>query len=153
MQVNCDEIKAMKKIILIFLIQISTAIYIFAQWDVKHVETENTTLNVIKFFDEDLGFAMGGSGKILRSTDQGENWVGATILADEVIADGSHKHFGWVRWVAKLNVPLGKHATVSVCSRATDTDGKTQAKTPPKERGYLYNGWSKVEVNVCMIAW
>jgi sulfite oxidase len=94
----------------------------------------------------------GGTGNAIArvevSTDQGENWVGATILADEVIADGSHKHFGWVRWVAKLNVPLGKHATVSVCSRATDTDGKTQAKTPPKERGYLYNGWSKVEVKV-----
>jgi len=86
----------------------------------------------------------GGSGNSIArvevSSDDGKSWSEATIKTEEVKKDQSSKSFGWVRWTAE--VPR----TAQVCCRATDTEGKTQCEISPKQRGYLYNGWSKVKV-------
>lgn len=95
----------------------------------------------------------GGTGNAIArvevSADGGKCWSEATLQASEVVADGSHKSFGWVRWVANLEVEVSSGAVaVDVCCRATDTAGTTQSEKPAKERGYLYNGWSKVQVAI-----
>ena len=60
------------------------------------------------------------------------------------MADGSSASFGWIRWTAKVD--RGAGATTSVCCRATDVQGNTQPQVAAKQRGYLYNGWSRVDV-------
>ena len=60
---------------------------IYAQWEVKHVSETNTTLNVIKFYNEDIGFAMGNDGLILKSTDQGESWLEIDDIIEGDIQD------------------------------------------------------------------
>jgi len=89
----------------------------------------------------------GGTGNSIArvevSTNNGETWTEAKIMNEEIEKDGSHKNFGWVRW----NVTIDKGESgvkKEVCCRATDAEGKTQAEISPKQRGYLYNGWSKV---------
>ena len=47
---------------------------LFAQWEVKYVDPDVLSLHKIAFFDQSLGFAMGTSGTILKTTDSGENW-------------------------------------------------------------------------------
>jgi sulfite oxidase len=89
----------------------------------------------------------GGSGNAIArvevSADGGETWSDADINTDEIKADGSQGSFGWVRWSAELEVGA---EVGSVCCRATDVEGKTQQEVPAKERGYIFNGWSKVDV-------
>ena len=91
----------------------------------------------------------GGSGNAIArvevSKDGGQSWAEAKVKAEEVKPDDSSKSFGWVRWEAEVEVEKGQDKTV-VCCRATDTEGKTQLEISPKERGYIYNGWSKVKV-------
>ena len=95
----------------------------------------------------------GGSGNAIArveiSTNGGESWADATMHVAEVKEDGSHSHFGWVRWSASIPMRPGRavgHGETSVCCRATDAEGITQREAPAKERGYVYNGWSKVNV-------
>lgn len=50
-----------------------------AQWLVSHqADFIHSKLNVIKFQDDGLGFAMGGLGQIFRSYDFGETWESFT---------------------------------------------------------------------------
>ena len=89
----------------------------------------------------------GGTGNPIASvevsTNDGTTWTTAKILSEEVEEDGSHKSFGWVRW--NVTIERGDDET-EVCCRATDSEGKTQVRVSPKQRGYLYNGWSKVSI-------
>ncbi|GMH78644.1 hypothetical protein TrLO_g14636 [Triparma laevis f. longispina] len=88
----------------------------------------------------------GGSGNAIArveiSTDGGKTWSSANIKNEEIKKDQSNKSFGWVRWSANVSA----ENTTEVCCRATDSEGKTQCEISPKQRGYIYNGWSKVEV-------
>ena len=90
----------------------------------------------------------GGTGnKIARvevSTDNGKNWQEAQLKTEEVLKDGSRSHFGWVRWTASVVAPTQGSSTV-VC-RATDSEGITQVEVSPKQKGYLFNGWSKMKI-------
>ena len=45
---------------------------------------------------------------------------------------------------------LDSVAPEPACSRcrASDADGQTQPRVSTKHKGYLYNGWSRVEVTV-----
>lgn len=61
-----------------------------AQWEVKNVnESIFSTLNVIKFHDSGLGFAMGtnGLGLMLKSEDFGETWQNIDSQIDGFISD------------------------------------------------------------------
>lgn len=88
----------------------------------------------------------GGSGnsiaKVEVSVDDGENWIEATLKAEEKAGtDQKHRDFGWVRWEAELPMQIKQ-----VCCRATDSASQTQPRISPKQRGYLFNGWSKLEI-------
>ena len=79
---------------------------------------------------------------------------------NEQHTSSSHKNFGWVRWERELELELelDKHSgensfsqqqgKVSVYCRATDSEGKTQPEVSTKKRGYLFNGWSKLDVAI-----
>ena len=95
----------------------------------------------------------GGSGNAIArveiSTNDGESWADATMHVAEVKEDGSHSHFGWVRWSATIPIQPAsaeRRKRTSICCRATDAEGNTQCEAPAKERGYVFNGWSKVRV-------
>ena len=87
----------------------------------------------------------GGSGLAVKrvevSSDDGATWRDATLLK-EAAPDDSAGAYGWVRW--SLDAPLAGSATF-VC-RATDAVGTTQPEVAPKNRGYIFNGWSKKTV-------
>jgi sulfite oxidase len=87
----------------------------------------------------------GGSGNAIArvevSTDGGATWQRARLQTDEIAEDGSEGCFGWVRWTAEL----AQGARTVVC-RATDSEGNVQPERPQKERGYIYNGWSRVDL-------
>ena len=88
----------------------------------------------------------GGTGnRIARvevSTDGGASWTSADMLP-EVVPDDSSSSFGWVRWMVRI--PLIEGRAEVVC-RATDAEGVTQPEVSPKQRGYLYNGWCRVNI-------
>lgn len=92
----------------------------------------------------------GGSGRAVArvdvSTDGGKNWIGATLHYDEVLRDDSSASFGWVRWTAQVPLRCREHGPTEVVARATDAAGTVQPEVAPKQRGYLYNGWSRVSV-------
>jgi len=113
--------------------------------EVKHKRASSQSL---QFEVSGVAYSGGTGNAIARvevSKDGGKNWTEAKLKTEEVIPDDSSKNFGWVRWVAQVEVEKGLGKTV-VCCRAFDTEGKTQIETTPKERGYIYSGWSKVEV-------
>lgn len=87
----------------------------------------------------------GGSGnsieKVEVSTDEGRSWSEATLKMEEKTRNRKHRDFGWVRWEAE--VPAGAQ---TVCCRATDSASVTQPRISSKQRGYLFNGWSKFEI-------
>lgn len=94
------------------------------------------------------------------SADGGQSWHTATLLRDEVVADDARTPHHWLRWVAR--VPLGATSDLgggrcvepgadrpcTVCCRAFDTNGQSQPKVSPQQRGYLYNGWFHVDLTV-----
>jgi sulfite oxidase len=73
------------------------------------------------------------------SSDQGGSWVGARLL-------GSLAPFAWRLWEAELSLRPGPGV---LWVRATDSEGGTQPQTAPWNfKGYLYNGWHRVSVQV-----
>jgi sulfite oxidase len=98
----------------------------------------------------------GGTGnaiaKVEVSADGGKTWSNASLKTHEVLKDGSQKNFGWVRWSAELETKTeggtGMAKTMTICCRATDSEGNSQMEVSDKQRGYLYNGWSKVNVTL-----
>lgn len=70
----------MKKICLLSLILIAILNHVSAQWEVNYIDsTSYSNLNVIRFYDNSLGLAMGSKSNIIRTTDQGENWQSINI--------------------------------------------------------------------------
>ena len=99
----------------------------------------------------------GAGGAAIRTvevtSDDGATWHQATLLYDEVLKDDtSGRPHHWLRWSAR--VPLGlagsrlKEGACVVSCRATDADGHAQPKVSQQHRGYLYNGWFMVTLDV-----
>lgn len=64
----------LKKIILAFALLFNSFLS-SAQWEVKHINSSSAEgISTIKFIDGNNGYAMGDSGLILKTTDQGETW-------------------------------------------------------------------------------
>ena len=64
----------MKKLILLFVVTLSTSLIINAQWN--YINQENTgDYRVIKFNNESEGWAMGDSCFIQKTTDGGDTWI------------------------------------------------------------------------------
>ena len=62
-------------------------------------------------------------------------------------------YYGWVRFSANIDMlsHQKKHpyqSNLTVMCRATDEVGLMQPEIDKKERGYLYNSWHKIEINV-----
>ena len=97
------------------------------------------------------GVAYPGAGgapieRVELSTDDGRSWHAATILREEVLPDDAKAPHHWVRWVAR--VPLSGAGAQTVCCRAMDLSGQTQPRVSEKQRGYLFNGWFRVDLTV-----
>ena len=100
----------------------------------------------------------GGSGRKIRkvevSIDGGKSWTDCKLLFKEIKKDDSTGFYGWVRFRTSVKVPTQNNSTnqvmlsdaITLVCRATDENGVVQPETSQKERGYLYNGWHKVEV-------
>lgn len=89
------------------------------------------------------GYALPGGKatveKVEVSTDGGKNWQPARL--DDDLGIGN-----WRLWSCAMDLRKGKH---KLAVRATDSAGRTQ----PEEgkwnlKGYLYNGWHRVDVEV-----
>ena len=89
------------------------------------------------------GFAFSGAPDIARvevSEDGGANWMEATL-------DPRHDPYAWRLW--SLPWAPKSAGTVTLLSRATDSQGSTQPRDPVwNPSGYLYNGWHSVQVEV-----
>ena len=98
----------------------------------------------------------GGRGTHIKSVevsvDNGETWEHSKLLFDEIKKDDSNAFFGWIRFQASVKIPSSRHGTknsrIVIMCRATDENGVVQPETSKKQRGYLYNGWHKVELKV-----
>ena len=99
----------------------------------------------------------GGSGKRMKSVelsvDNGKNWFPATILSDELQnVDINERSYSWVRFHSSIQLQSISKQLVDnhfvILSRAVDEDGLVQPEVSKKERGYLYNAWHKVKLNV-----
>ena len=105
-----------------------------------------------------LGVAYsGGSGnqvaKVDISVDNGMTWDPSKLLTNEIQSDNSSSFFGWVRFQASVVIPptypsSNLHNSSTILCRATDEGGMVQPETSPKERGYLYNGWHRVDIKI-----
>ena len=110
--------------------------------------------------------ANSGVDAVEVSADGGASWHAATLLRDEVLPDDARSPHNWLRWVAHVplprqlsastaNMPDGEAeagARCSVCCRAFDANGQSQPRVSQKQRGYLYNGWFKVNLAVAPAA-
>ena len=98
-----------------------------------------------------------GAGRRLRRGDQGgrgerrRRRAGTRRrAARQVLKDDATAPHHWLRWTAQL--PLGVGGGALRC-RASDADGGAAAARQHKHKGYLYNGWSRVEVTVTPSEW
>lgn len=101
----------------------------------------------------------GGSGaniaKVEVSIDDGKTWTEAHLLSAELepsVQKGDRCFFGWVRFRANIDLhqrPISSaERKISVCCRATDTNGVSQPQVSKKHRGYIYNGWHYTHPNL-----
>ena len=103
----------------------------------------------------------GGSGNAISrvevSVDGGTTWIDTKLLTQEadqseksMKSGGTRRNFGWVRWELELesSLVMNRGTHVTLCCRATDTEGITQPEVSTKHRGYLYNGWSKLDLKL-----
>ena len=100
----------------------------------------------------------GGSGKKISkvevSVDGGKSWLDSRLLFEEIKEDDSKGFFGWIRFRTSLKVStyvdslnqMKLTVPITLICRATDENGAVQPETSRKERGYLYNGWHKVDI-------
>lgn len=87
------------------------------------------------------GVAWTGEGRITRVDVQidGQPWTRATL-------EGPDHRFAWRSWRLPWTAEPGRHV---VRSRATDSNGQTQAETTPwNKSGYLWNTIDQVECEV-----
>ena len=97
--------------------------------------------------------ARGGALEAVEvSADGGHSWTAAELFRDEVLPDDARTPHHWLRWSADVPLPRGSGADGErrcvVCCRAFDLHGQSQPRVSPKQRGYLYNGWYKVDLTI-----
>ena len=100
----------------------------------------------------------GGSGRKIKkveiSIDGGKSWTDCILLLKEIKKDDSTGFYGWVRFRTHIKVPkvidsmrkVTFSTPITLICRATDENGVVQPETSKKQRGYLYNGWHKVDI-------
>jgi len=83
------------------------------------------------------GYEPATIAKVELSSDGGKTWSEAKLI-------GKSAPFNWQQWTAELDLPRGKHELI-LC--ATDSRGNmTPEKAAWNFKGYLYNGWHRVNV-------
>jgi sulfite oxidase len=71
------------------------------------------------------------------SPDGGKNWIAARL-------DSGTAPYCWQLWYADLDLKPGQH---TILARANDTTGAAMPeKSPWNAKGYLYNGWHRIEI-------
>ena len=65
----------MKKTILLFTTLISLNFVYSQEWKVVHSDPEGSDLRCIKFIDANIGFVVGKTGRVLKTTDSGTTWI------------------------------------------------------------------------------
>jgi sulfite oxidase len=91
------------------------------------------------------GYALPGGeaastiAKVEVSRDGGRSWMSAKLI-------GEARPYAWQHWTAEIHLPPGKHELVV---RATDSRASTMPERAEWNfKGYLYNGWHRVTVEV-----
>ena len=64
----------MKKTVLVFAFLLTISFQINAQWFWQNPLPQGNTLLDMSFVNQNLGWAVGYNGTILKTTDGGENW-------------------------------------------------------------------------------
>jgi hypothetical protein len=65
----------MKKFVLTFILLIIISFQLHAQWFWQNPKPQGNTLNSVDFVNENLGWAVGEYGTILKTTDGGMEWL------------------------------------------------------------------------------
>jgi len=119
---------------------------ILSHMDGQLISCNNDSLRV-----EGVAYTGGLGTKIDRvdlSADNGATWTSAELLWNEIEYDDSSSNYAWVRFTGDISVDVRSRSSkdITLCCRATDSEGRTQPEVSQKHRGYLYNGWHKVDV-------
>jgi photosystem II stability/assembly factor-like uncharacterized protein len=78
----------MLKKIIVAVALLFNSFLLSAQWEVKHINSVNSEhIFALKFMDDINGYAMGSSGLILKTTDQGETWQNVENNIEKNILD------------------------------------------------------------------
>ena len=64
----------MKKLLFITFVFILSAFYTYPQWYLQNPYPTGNTLNDVKLISEDVGWAVGTAGTILKTSDGGVTW-------------------------------------------------------------------------------
>ncbi|MFC4353380.1 sulfite oxidase [Fodinicurvata halophila] len=92
------------------------------------------------------GVAFGGDKpveKVEVSLDGGESWQDASFIGPDL------GRFAWRPFLLTADLEPGDYV---ITSRATDSDGNVQPEsTEPNHRGYDYNGWDRLAVEVTVV--
>ena len=88
----------MKKLLLITCVFLLFNLYIYPQWYWQNPLPQGNSLQSVKFVSSTVGFTVGQSGTILKTTDGGTTWVSET---NETIFDMEDIYFvdannGWI---------------------------------------------------------
>ena len=65
----------MKKSLLIFLIVMSQLVGFSQEWKWQNPKPQGNNLHSVKFIDANTGYAVGGRGTIIKTTDGGVTWT------------------------------------------------------------------------------
>ena len=65
----------MKKVQFLSIIFLFIRLTTFAQWELLDHNTMGVRLSTVVFVDENIGYATGDYGAILKTTDAGTTWI------------------------------------------------------------------------------
>ena len=92
------------------------------------------------------------------SVNDGATWLPATLCNEEIIEGDSQtgSYYGWVRFYLNdvdineaFYLAIQKQSNeIRVMCRATDENGNRQPEVSPKQRGYVYNGYNRITVEL-----
>ena len=108
------------------------------------------------------GIAYQPSGALIQtveiSVNDGATWLPATLRNEEIIEGDSQtgSYYGWVRFYLNdvdineaFYLAIQKQSNeIRVMCRATDENGNRQPEVSPKQRGYIYNGYNRITVEL-----
>ena len=88
----------MKKILLISFIFNMASLNTFPQWFLQNPYPTGNSLNAVKLISEDVGWAVGHAGAILKTNDGGASWESKTSEIKSELIDVSfiNVNIGWV---------------------------------------------------------